>query len=100
MNRAIIALATVSIGLFGCSQAGSPKPEPVRTVSVGGDNPFGGTPAVEIPSDARAMSAFLKAEVAMNEANREEALKDYAEAVRYDPTNASLKVRLATLYVR
>ena len=31
------------------------------------------------------MSAFLKAEVAMNEGDREEALKDYAEAVEYDP---------------
>src|SRR5271169_5509652 len=99
-TRTIVALSAASVAFLGCSHISSSKPEPVRTVSVGSDNPFGGAPAVEIPSDARAMSAFLKAEVAMNEGDREEALKDYAEAVEYDPGNAALKVRLATLYVR
>ena len=99
-TRALIALGAASIAFLGCSSILSAKPEPLRTVSVSGDNPFGGAPAVEVPADARAMSAFLKAEVAMNEGDREEALKEYAEAVQYDPTNAALKVRLATLYVR
>ena len=100
-KRAVIALGAASIAFLGCTRiTNANKPELVRTVSVAGDNPFGGTPAVEIPSDARAMSAFLKAEVAMNEGDREEALKDYAESVQYDPANAALKVRLATLYVR
>ena len=56
-----VAIGTTSIAILGCAQIIHAKPEPIRTVSVGGDNPFGGTPAVEIPSDARAMSAFLKA---------------------------------------
>jgi len=99
-KRAVIALGAASIAFLGCTRITNAKPELIRTVSVAGDNPFGGTPAVEIPSDARAMSAFLKAEVAMNQGDREEALKDYAESVQYDPANAALKVRLATLYVR
>ncbi len=96
----MIALAAASIAFLGCTQLSNARPELLRSASAGGDNPFGGAPAVEVPSDARAMSAFLKAEYAMNEGDREEALKDYAEAVQYDPSNAALKVRLATLYVR
>ena len=99
----MIALGAVSIAFLGCTSIAritNAKPEYVRSASVGGDNPFGGAPAVDVPSDARAMSAFLKAEVAMNDGDREEALKDYAEAVQADPSNAALKVRLATLYVR
>ena len=72
-TRAMIAFGAASILFLGCtqiSQMTSAKPEPVRSASVGGDNPFGGAPAVEVPSDARAMSAFLKAEVAMNEGDR------------------------------
>src|SRR5271170_6571100 len=99
-TRAMIALGIASIAFFGCTSITTSKPELIRSASVGGDNPFGGAPAVDVPSDARAMSAFLRAEVAMEEDDREEALKDYAEAVQYDPSNAALKVRLATLYVR
>jgi tetratricopeptide (TPR) repeat protein len=99
-TRATIALLAASIAFLGCTQNTSAKPELLRSASVGGDNPFGGAPAVDVPSDARAMSAFLRAEVAMNDGDRKEALRDYAEAVQYDPNNAALKVRLATLYVR
>src|SRR5260370_317049 len=94
------ALGVASTEFVGCTTIRSSKPELVRSASVGGDNPFGGAPAVDVPSDARAMSAFLRAEVAMNDGDREVALTNYAEAVQYDPTNAALKVRLATLYVR
>jgi len=96
----MIALGVASIAFLGCAQLTSARPEYVRSASVGGDNPFGGTPAVDVPSDARAMSAFLRAEFAMNDGDRQEALKDYADAVQADPSNAALKVRLATLYVR
>jgi tetratricopeptide (TPR) repeat protein len=99
-TRAVIALGIASVAFLGCTSITSAKPELLRSASVGGDNPFGGAPAVDVPSDAQAMSAFLKAEVAMNDGDREEALKDYAQAVQYDPSNAALKVRLATLYVR
>ena len=96
----MIALGVASFAFLGCTRSRVRSLNCVRSASVGGDNPFGGAPAVDVPSDARAMSAFLKAEVAMNDGDREEALKDYAEAVQYDPSNAALKVRLATLYVR
>ena len=78
-TRAIIAIGAASIAFLGCTPMTSAKPELLRSASVGGDNPFGGAPAVDVPSDARAMSAFLQAEYAMNEGDREEALKDYAE---------------------
>ncbi len=97
---ALAALALLTAASPGCARVSGGDSEPLRTVSAGGGSAFGGAPAVEIPSDARAMAAFLKAEVATNEGDREEALKDYADAVRYDPNNASLRVRLATLYVR
>ena len=84
-TRAMIALGVASIAFLGCAQLTSARPEYVRSASVGGDNPFGGTPAVDVPSDARAMSAFLRAEFAMNDGDRQEALKDYAEAVQADP---------------
>jgi hypothetical protein len=63
-TRAMIALGAASIAFLGCtsiSRISTPKPEYVRSASVGGDNPFGGAPAVDVPSDARAMSAFLRA---------------------------------------
>src|SRR5260221_9434540 len=97
---AIAVFAGASIVILGCASLPRSRPEPVRTAGVGQPNPFGDAPAVEVPSDARAMSAFLKAEVAMGNGDREEAMKDYAESVQYDPNNAALKVRLATLYWR
>ena len=63
-------------------------------------SPFGGKPAVDIPPQAKAMGAFLQAEVATEEGDRTEALKALEEAVQYDPDNATLRVTLATLYVR
>src|SRR5258708_14965451 len=99
-TRAVIALGVASIAFIGCTSITRAKPELLGSASVGGDNPFGGAPAVDVPSDARAMSAFLRAEVATNDGDREEAMKDYAEAVQYDPANAALKVQLAKLYVR
>ena len=70
--------------------------------AVGGDqgHPFGGAPPVAIPQEAFAMGAYLKAEVATQNGDRAEALRQYADAVKYDPHNAALRVQLATLYVR
>src|SRR6202163_4100135 len=62
--------------------------------------PFGGKPAIDIPPQAKAMGAFLQAEVATEEGDRTEAQKALGEAVKYDPDNATLRVTLATLYVR
>jgi len=97
---ALFILAVVVGAVVGCSPAQRPHQSFLQTVSTDGINPFGGTPAVEIPDDAKAMSAFLKAEVAMNEGDRSEALSEYEQAVKYDPNSAELRVQLATMYVR
>ena len=68
-----------------------------ETVTLDG---FRGKPAVDIPPQAKAMGAFLQAEVATEEGDRTEALKALEQAVQYDPDNATLHVTLATLYVR
>src|SRR5450759_2747263 len=81
-TSALMILAVVSAAFIGCSPVQRPHQGFLQTVSADGVNPFGGTPAVEIPDDAKAMSAFLKAEVAMNEGDRAEALSDYEQAVK------------------
>src|SRR5258708_32459001 len=64
------------------------------------DRPFGGAPAIDLPPSALAMGAYLKAEVATDNGDHEEAFRDYEEAVKFDPHNAALRVKLADLYVR
>src|SRR5450755_2797446 len=99
-TSALMFLAVVSAAFAGCTPVQHPHHSYLQTVSTDGVNPFGGTPAVEIPDDAKAMSAFLTAEVAMNEGDRAEALTQYEQAVKYDPNSAELRVQLATMYVR
>src|SRR5690242_19855469 len=100
-RSAIVVLVAVSAAFAACGQVKGPQHRPpLQTVSADGTNPFGGAPAVDIPDDAKAMSAFLKAEVAMNNGDRSQALGDYESAVKFDPANAELRVRLATMYVR
>ncbi|MEA2650111.1 MAG: Tetratricopeptide repeat, partial [Candidatus Binataceae bacterium] len=55
---------------------------------------------MEIPPSAFAMGAYLKAEFATESGDRKEALKQYEDAVKFDPHNAALHVQIATLYVR
>ena len=99
-NYALAALIVCLATATGCEQIRELRGMPVQTVSNAGANPFGGAPAVEIPPDAKAMGAFLVAEYASDEGDHEAALKGYEDAVAADPTNSTLRVRLATLYVR
>src|SRR5262245_59468491 len=92
--------AALNAGLLGCAPTQRPHHTYLQTVSADGVNPFGGAPAVEIPDDAKAMSAFLKAEYALDEGDRSEALAQYEQAVKYDPNSAELRVQLATMLVR
>src|SRR2546423_8702669 len=92
----VVALAGLSMMVVGC--ASMRHEGAFQSVSVSG-RPFGGTPAVDIPSSAYAMGAYLKAQMAEESGKRSEALKNYENAVRYDPDNAALHVQLADLYV-
>ena len=98
---ALVAMVALPMLAGGCARLGhSAKRQTLRTVSLGEGDPFGGAPAVEIPTDAHAMAAFLEAQLALDNGDRATALKAYEDAVRYDPHNARLRVQLATLYVR
>ncbi len=100
LKRVLVVLAAFSLTVAGCARLTRGTESPAQTVGAEGRRPFDGVAPIEIPPEAHAMAAFLKAEVATNEGDRDEALKQYEEAVRYDPDNAELLVRLATLYVR
>src|SRR5882757_3868539 len=76
-------IAAVAMPLVGCAGIGS-KDSSMQAVSADG-RPFGGAPAVEIPPSAYAMGAYLKAEMATQNGDRSEALKQYELAAKYDP---------------
>jgi hypothetical protein len=72
---AFFAAATISIA--GCASTGSSGQSPIQAVSNDGGRPFGGAPNVQIPPAAYAMGAYLKAEVATDNGDRQKALKEY-----------------------
>ena len=92
----LIGLAVIAAAAFGCANAR--ESGRLQSVSTTG-RPFGGTPSIDIPPSAYAMGAYLKAQMAAENGQRAEALKNYESAVRYDPHNAALHVQLADLYV-
>src|SRR5207253_456690 len=100
LTSAHVILIAVLVAIASCSRLTRRHGGPLETATASAPSPFGGAPTVDIPDDARAMGAFLKAEVATNEGDRDEALGSYEEAVKYDPENATLRVSLATMYVR
>src|SRR5271154_3534082 len=98
---ALAFFAAVAMPIAGCAGMGSSAQTPMQAVSSDGDvRPFGGRLPVDIPPAAYAMGAYLKAEVATDDGDRQEALKQYEEASKFDPHNAELHVQIATLYVR
>src|SRR5260370_41766875 len=98
LTSAPVILIAVSVAIASCARLS--RGRALQTANTSTPSPFGGAPTVDIPDDARAMSAYLKAEVATNEGDREEALRSYEEAVKYHPDNATLRVSQATMYVR
>ena len=95
---AAIAPLVAAVAIGGCARLHGGS-GPTRGASIG-DRPFGGAPTIDLPPSALAMGAYLKAEVATDNGDHEEAFRDYEEAVKYDPHNAALRVKLADLYVR
>ncbi|MGA8057999.1 MAG: hypothetical protein WB999_07115, partial [Candidatus Binataceae bacterium] len=92
---ATLAAAAMLLGAGCGQQVQGPRFQPpgAASASVPSENeqssPFGGKPAIDIPPQAKAMGAFLQAEVATEEGDRTEALKALEEAVQYDPGNAT-----------
>ena len=87
-----LAAAAMLLGAACGQQARGPRFQPPGAASAGfrseteaQQSPFGGTPAVDIPPQAKAMGAFLQAEVATEEGDRTEALKALEEAVQVRP---------------
>ena len=68
-------LAVTLLVLVGCARTAQRPPDTPETASTGDANNFGGAPAVEIPADAKAMGAFLIAETANNDNDREGAAR-------------------------
>src|SRR5271169_6884541 len=95
-ERILLLLGAVLLVTAGCSTANQPAPNP----NVAAGLPFGGAEKAQIPPEAAAMANFLKAQVAMNAGDHDEALRDYELAAQSDPSNPTLRVKLATLYVR
>src|SRR5256885_7324266 len=95
-KRALMVLLAASTLLYACFSVQKPDTKSIQS-GAAIPRPFGGLAPVQLPSDARAMSDYLKARVAANEGDRKEALKDYEATVQADPTDAGLRVQLATL---
>src|ERR1700737_5103395 len=95
---AFVVFAAASAALAGC--AGLRGSKPLTAASRDNNTSFGGAQAVEIPSSAYAMGAYLKALVATEGGDRHEALDEFEKVVRYDPRNAALHLKLATLFVQ
>src|SRR5512143_687476 len=76
---AFVMAAAVAIPISGCATE-SHRGQSLHAESGNSGRPFGGAPAVNIPAAAYAMGAYLKAEVASEKGDRQEALKQYEEA--------------------
>ena len=94
-------LAVLWLGLVsGCAPSGSAsKGIPAETVREY-LAPFAGKEKTEVPGSAKAEAHFMKGQLYLTEGNLAGALKEYELAVRADPSNAFLRLRLATLYLR
>src|SRR5262245_5291330 len=101
-GKATLAVLVAGCALLAaCTTAKTPeKTGTANTQAAAQTYPFGGIPPVALPADAAAMADFLKAEVASDEGDRKNAVTFYQEAAQADPDNASLRLKLASIYVR
>lgn len=95
MKRCFIGLLLLSVCLGACSAHG-----PGARTS-GASRPYTGlSPDLDLSDRDRALGAFLKGEVAMQNGDYDTALEAYQRAARLDPDEPRLHARLAHLYVR
>jgi len=102
-GKATLAVLVAGCALFtACAsfQTSNSSANNQRTATTEEESAFGGIAPVPLPADARAMGDFLKAEVASDDGDRKNALIFYEAASKADPANASIRLKLASLYVR
>ena len=97
----------VSLALLAaCSTLVSKAPvkpqEPPKAVVLEppAEAPFRREQKIEIPADAQAMAHFVKGQMLLTEGEFDPGLAEFQAAAAADPTNAFLRFRLATLFVR
>ncbi len=97
----LIILAALWLALLsGCAPSVSgPQETPSETVREQ-PAPFAGKEKTEIPKSAKAHAHFIQGQLYLTEGNLSGAVKEYELAIRADPSNAFLRLRLATLYLR
>ncbi len=97
----LIILAALWLALFsGCTPSVSaPKGTQGETVREQ-PAPFAGKEKTEVPVTAKAHAHFIQGQLYLTDGNLSGALKEYELAIRADPSNAFLRLRLATLYLR
>jgi tetratricopeptide (TPR) repeat protein len=73
---------------------------PPAELNLQSEPPFLREKKVEVPAEARALGHFLKGQILLGQGEFGQAVMEYEQAVKADPSNAFLRGRLAKLYVR
>src|SRR5580693_8646922 len=102
-GKATLTLLVAGCALFSACAANQPPPSAAASAgrqAAADTSDFDGIAPVTLPPDAQAMGDFLKAEVASDNGDRKNAQVFYQAASQADPHNASLRLKLASIYVR
>src|SRR3990172_4048008 len=86
--------------LSACAPSAPELALPPKELAWDPQAPFRGEKKVEIPAEARALGHFAKGQSLLSQGEFDQALTEFEGAVQADPSNAFLRFRLATLYLR
>src|SRR5918996_364145 len=98
-KRSILAVIFIAV-LSGCATTNPELKPPSEGIVRAPEAPFRNQPKIEVSADALAYSHFLKAHMLLGEGDFDGALKEFEAAAQAVPTDAFLRFRLATLYLR
>jgi tetratricopeptide (TPR) repeat protein len=101
MSFRMMLAAVLLVVLAGCGPlriASRPEAAPPLQSIIKSDQPW--SSQLELSADDQALAHFLKAEVALRNADYDIATSELEAAVQLDPSTAQLRRRLANLYVR